>query len=109
MKTFTVQLTTSYFTINGIPYSRTQLPLQNAFALTIHKTQGLTLSKVAISFDAGMFAYGHAYTALSRARRWEDVDIIDICLEAFKADPEAIAEYDRLQAIHDAVMNRNVT
>ncbi len=64
--------------------------------LTIHKTQGLTLSKVVISFDIGIFTYGHAYTALSRARQWEDINIIDICLEVFKVDPEAIAEYNRL-------------
>jgi len=105
LQTFTIRPTTAYFTINGIPYSRTQLPLQNAFALTVHKTQGLTLSNVAISFDAGMFAYGHAYTALSRARRWEDVDIIDLCTEAFRADPDAIEEYRRLQALHDRIFN----
>src|SRR6266480_4994661 len=105
LQTLIVRPITSYFKINGISYSRTQLPLQNAFALTVHKTQGLTLSNVAISFDAGMFAYGHAYTALSRARRWEDVDIIDLCTEAFRADPDAIEEYRRLQALHDRIFN----
>ena len=42
-------------------------------------------------------------------KKWEDVDIIDICPEAFEADSDAIADNDCLQAIHDAVMNRNVT
>ena len=106
LQTLIVRPITSYFKINGISYSRTQLPLQNAFALTVHKTQGLTLSNVTISFDAGMFAYGHAYTALSRARRWEDVEIIDICTEAFKVDIDAVKEYERLQAVHDAVIHR---
>ena len=39
-----VQKTTSYFNINGIPASRSQSPNQNAFALTVHKTQDITLS-----------------------------------------------------------------
>lgn len=34
----------------------------DACALTVHKVQGLTLSNIAISFDASMLARGHAYT-----------------------------------------------
>ena len=33
----------AYFNINGIPACRIQFPLQNAFALTVHKTQAITL------------------------------------------------------------------
>lgn len=33
-----VQKTTSYFNINGIPASRSQFSIQNAFALTVHKS-----------------------------------------------------------------------
>ena len=80
-----VEKDTAYFVVNGGSARRTQFPLQNAFSLTVHKTQGLTLSKVVNSFDAGMCACGHAYTALSCTRRWKDVDIIDICLEAIKS------------------------
>jgi hypothetical protein len=53
-----------------------------------------------------MFAPGHAYTALSRARRWEDVHIIDLCTAAFKVDTDPVKEYGRLQAVHDAVLSR---
>ncbi len=45
-----------------------QIPLRLAYALTIHKAQGLTLDKVYIDFDYGMFAHGQAYVAFSRAR-----------------------------------------
>ena len=44
-----------------------QMPLRLAYAVTIHKAQGLTLDKVYIDFDWGMFAHGQAYVALSRA------------------------------------------
>ena len=50
-----ISFDTSYFEMNGIAYSRMQLPLQNAFALTVHKTQGLSLQSVMISFDSDMF------------------------------------------------------
>jgi len=54
-------------TVNGNPASRYQFPLQNSFALTVHKTQGLTLPKITVSVDQDMFAPGQAYVAMSRA------------------------------------------
>jgi len=64
----------------------TQLPLAPAWALTMHKAQGLTLEDVRIDFADGAFAPGQAYVALSRARsldglslarpmRWSDVRV----------------------------------
>src|SRR5947207_11686297 len=94
-----ISFDSSYFEMNGIAYSRMQLPLQNAFALTVHKTQGLSLQNVTISFDSDMFCAGQAYTALSRARQLQDVSIASLDWSAFKVDQESVEEYVRLKGL----------
>ena len=48
-----------------------QFPLAPAWALTIHKAQGMTLDSVEIDLGRGAFAPGQTYVALSRARSME--------------------------------------
>lgn len=98
-KTVEIEQDTSYFTANGIDYSRRQLPIQNAFALTIHKVQGLSMSMITVSLDSDIFSHGQAYTAISQARKLENVHIASLDWSAFKADPEAIQEYKRLERL----------
>lgn len=49
----------------------TQYPLKLAWALTIHKSQGLSFDKVVIDLGNGAFVNGQVYTALSRCRTLE--------------------------------------
>lgn len=46
----------------------TQFPIAPAWAMTIHKAQGLTLDSVRVDLGHGAFSAGQAYVALSRAR-----------------------------------------
>ena len=102
-----------------------QFPIKLAWAITVHKSQGLTFKNVNIDFTGGVFAGGQAYVALSRctslegitlkeplrrnevfvrsevtqfAKHYNDNNIISTALKQSKADKEY---YDAISAFNE--------
>ena len=52
-----------------------QYPIKLAWAMTIHKSQGLTFNRVVIDMEGGAFSCGQTYVALSRCTSLEGITL----------------------------------
>lgn len=85
---------------------RSQLPVLPAFAMTVHKAQGLTLDKAIVDLD-GCHGTEAAYVMLSRVRRLEDLLILrpfDKKRIQSRPSEDRRREFNRLRKIHQATM-----
>lgn len=71
-----------------------QIPLKLAYAITIHKSQGMTLDEAVIDVSH-VFACGHAYVAVSRVRTLEGVHFQGRLTKGFLAVDEDVMEMDK--------------
>lgn len=71
--------------------SRVQIPLMLAWAISIHKAQGMTIPDLEVSFQ-GIFEYGQAYVALSRATSLEGLHLQSFERNAVRAH-ELVKEF----------------
>ena len=78
---------------------RLQLPLDLGWAMSVHKCQGMTLSRVEVNLERA-FEPGMAYVALSRAQSLEGLRILGarIAPQALRADPRVVAFYAGMRA-----------
>jgi len=76
--------------------AREQIPLDLAWAMSIHKSQGMTIDKLKVQLT-GIFACGQAYVALSRATSLEGLSIADeIKKEHIISNPTVLQFYSSL-------------
>lgn len=70
-----------------------QLPLRLAWAITIHKSQGMSLDNAEIDLSR-TFSYGMGYVALSRVRKLSGIRLVGFNREALSVDPKVL-EFDQ--------------
>ena len=76
----------------------TQIPLSLAWAMTIHKSQGLTLDKVHLDLGGGAFETGQTYVALSRTRSMAAITLAKgLSLNDILVDKEAVEFYKAIR------------
>lgn len=71
------------------------IPLRLAWAITIHRAQGMTLDAVEMDLGQSIFEYGQAYTALSRARNLKSIRVVSVHAKAFRTHPDVLAFYSK--------------
>ncbi|HEV7121627.1 MAG TPA: AAA family ATPase, partial [Candidatus Paceibacterota bacterium] len=77
-----------------------QIPLRLAWAITVHKSQGMSMDAAAIDLSRA-FEYGQGYVALSRVRSLAGLHILGWSEGAFQVHPEVGKRDDEFKALSE--------
>ena len=77
---------------------RKQFPLIPAYAITIHKCQGLSLDRAIIDLSEKVFSPGMAYVALSRVRTIEGVYFTSFDPKSIMVSDDCLRKINRLRS-----------
>jgi ATP-dependent DNA helicase PIF1 len=95
--TYTVNYyTNTYEEKQKILYTYTQIPLKLAWAISIHKSQGMTLDLVKTDLTR-VFEYGQGYVCLSRVKNLEGLYLSGINYQKIRCHPKASKYYQDLE------------
>jgi len=63
--------------VSGLPFVivRRQFPIIPAYAVTVHRIQGQTLTRMGVFVSGDIFCHGMLYTCLSRVGGWESISV----------------------------------
>lgn len=84
---------------NGkVKASISQLPLRLAWAITVHKSQGMSMDKAVMDLS-DVFEYGQGYVALSRVRNLAGLYLLGYNQRAFQVHPEVLKKDEEFQKL----------
>ena len=72
------------------------MPIRLGYALTIHKSQSMTLDCVSLNL-VDIFENGQSYVSISRVKNMASMKIINVSKSVFKTSPEVIDFYDKIK------------
>ncbi|MEK9157864.1 MAG: AAA family ATPase [Patescibacteria group bacterium] len=79
-----------------------QMPLRLAWAITVHKSQGMSLDEAVMDLSE-VFEYGQGYVALSRVRRLSGLHLIGWNQRAFQVHPDILAKDKEFRKASDLI------
>jgi len=92
-----------------------QIPLRLAWAITVHKSQGMSIDRLEVACGRSNFAASQIYVALSRARTLEGLTLTELDLTAVFVEPRVLRFYDsqrpvlRQQQLGEVLGKRTLT
>ncbi|KAK3926419.1 ATP-dependent DNA helicase [Frankliniella fusca] len=81
---------------NGVTCSREQFPVTLAYSTTIHKSQGLTLTKAFVDIGEKEMSPGLTYVAFSRVKSLSGLNLAPFNYKRLKSLSKSLAIHKRL-------------